>query len=127
MSQNGADALSDNGVHYSDILKFFYGGDIQLSVARQQPGQTPFGVKPLATFERNDETFTRGLTFAGQTRNLGGGTGVERTGERATTAGGSSQKLTFDYDAARTSPTAASTASFRVTSRARRAPSGSPT
>ena len=98
MSQNGADALSDNGTHYSDILKLFYGGDIQLAVASRTADQTPFGIKPLATFERNDETFTRGLTFAGQTRNLGGDTQVERTTERATTPGGTSQKLTFDYD-----------------------------
>ena len=100
MSQNGADVLSDNGVHYLDILKTFYGGDIQLATATTLPGQTPFGVKPLATFERNDETFVRSLTFAGQSRNLGGGTAVDRTNLRATTLGGSSQRLTLDYDAA---------------------------
>ncbi|BAM03448.1 SpoIID/LytB domain-containing protein [Phycisphaera mikurensis] len=98
MSQNGADVLSDEGVHYADILKTFYGGDIQLGVASQTRGQTPFGEKKLATFERNDETFVRPLTFAGQARNLGGGTSVARTAARATTPGGISQELVIDYD-----------------------------
>lgn len=99
MSQNGADVLSDNGVHYLDILKTFYGGDIQLGVVSQTSGQTPFDIKPLATFERNDATFTRDLRFSGQTRNLGDGTAVARTLTQATTPGGTSQRLTFDYDA----------------------------
>ncbi|MEM1028044.1 MAG: SpoIID/LytB domain-containing protein, partial [Planctomycetota bacterium] len=99
MSQNGADVLSDNGVHYYDILKFFYGGDIQLGVVNQLPNQTPFAPKTLAGFERNDETFVRPLTFAGQSRNLGTNTGVARSTLNATTLGGTSQQLTFDYDA----------------------------
>lgn len=100
MSQNGADVLSDNGAHYLDILKFFYGGDIQLSVVNQLPGQAAFASKTLAGFERNNETFGRALTFSGQTRNLGAGTGVARSTINATTLGGTSQRLDFDYDAA---------------------------
>ena len=32
-SQNGADFLSDNSIHYIDILKCYYGADIQLRSA----------------------------------------------------------------------------------------------
>src|SRR5690606_3724585 len=32
-SQNGADYLSDNGISYVDILKYYYGADIQLRTA----------------------------------------------------------------------------------------------
>lgn len=98
MSQNGADVLSDNGTHYADILKFFYGGDIQLGVVNQLPGQTPYAPKILAGFERNNATFARDLTFAGQTRNLGANTAVARSTAQATTVGGTAQRLTFDYD-----------------------------
>ena len=99
MSQNGADTLSDNGAYYADILKFFYGGDIQLGLASKAPGQPPFGVKTLAGFERNNETFVRDLRFAGQTRNLGASTSVQRTSAESNNPGGSSQRLTFEYDA----------------------------
>lgn len=99
MSQNGADVLSDNGGHYLDILKFFYGGDIQLGVVNQLPGQTAFGSKTLAGFERNNETFGRALTFSGQARNLDSNTGAVRSTTNATTLNGTSQQLTFDYDA----------------------------
>lgn len=99
MSQNGADWQSDRGTHYLDILKFYYGGDIQLEqVTPASPGD--FGVKTLASFERNDDYFNRPLTYAGQSRNLGGGTQVERSTTHATTLGGTSQQLTIDYDGA---------------------------
>ncbi|MEM1027935.1 MAG: SpoIID/LytB domain-containing protein [Planctomycetota bacterium] len=98
MSQNGADVLSDNGTHYYDILKFFYGGDIQLSVVNQGVRQTPFGPKTLAGFERNNETFVRPINFSGQSRNLGINTGVVRSTLNATTRGGTSQQITIDYD-----------------------------
>ena len=98
MSQNGADVLSDQNIHYLDILKFYYGGDIQLGLVNQLPSQTPFAPKILAGFERNNETFNRALTFAGQSRNLGDATAVSRSTERATTPGGTSQRLDLDYD-----------------------------
>jgi hypothetical protein len=97
MSQNGADVLSDNGAYYQDILKFYYGADIQLELVRQQPGQTPFATKSLTSFETGNESFVRGLTFSGQTRNLTTSSSVERTQEFAQ-QGSTSQKLTFDYD-----------------------------
>ena len=97
MSQNGADVLSDQNIHYLDILKFYYGGDIQLGLVDQSPTQTPFGVKTLASFDRNNETFVRPLTFSGQSRNLGSGTSVQQTTARSRTGAGS-QQLTIDYD-----------------------------
>ena len=96
MSQNGADFQSDRDTHYIDILKFYYGGDIQVEQVVTQPDQPLFGVKPLASFDRNDETFVRPLTFSGQTDGLGSGTGVDRV---STGDGGFAQRLTFDYDA----------------------------
>jgi hypothetical protein len=99
MSQNGSNVLDDSGVHYLDILKFYYGGDIQLGLARKGPAQQPYDIKFLATFERNNETFNRALTFAGQSRNLGGNTSVDRSTAHATSSGGTSQRLEFDYDA----------------------------
>lgn len=98
-SQNGADEQSDDGVHYYDILKFYYGGDIQLEQVIQSPQHTPFGVKPLASFERNNDYFNRSLTFAGQSQDLGTGTAVARSSAFART-GSFSQRLDFDYDAA---------------------------
>jgi hypothetical protein len=97
MSQNGADFQSDNGTHYYDILKFYYGGDIQLESVTPQPRQSPFGRKPLASFDRNNATFVQPLTFSGQTDGLGSGTSVERV---STGDGGFAQRLTFDYDPA---------------------------
>ncbi len=97
MSQNGADVLSDQNIHYLDILKFYYGGDIQLGLVDQLPTQTPFGVKTLAGFERNNETFVRDLDFAGQSRNLGANTSVGQSNAQANSGSGS-QRLQFDYD-----------------------------
>jgi hypothetical protein len=98
-SQNGADFLSDNGTHYLDILKYYYGGDIQVEQAVTQPGRPVLSRKPLATFDRNDSIFNRSLTFSGSTTNLGASSDVERSTAVATTLSGASQKLTFDYDA----------------------------
>ena len=98
MSQNGADMLSDQGAHYYDILKFYYGGDIQLGVVSQPASHTPFGRKTLASFERNDEFFGRAATYSGQTRNLGAQTSVSRTTSYAASGSGYSQKIVFDYD-----------------------------
>ncbi|MEM7683155.1 MAG: SpoIID/LytB domain-containing protein, partial [Planctomycetota bacterium] len=100
MSQNGADFQSDNGVHYLDILKYYYGGDIQVEQAIQDPSATPFVAKPLASFERSEEVFGRSLTFAGQTENLvAANTDAVRSSAESNT-GNFSQELTFDYDEA---------------------------
>lgn len=50
-SQNGADFLSDNGWNYVDILRFYYGADIRLEMAKiPSSGEKP-PVKTIAAFD----------------------------------------------------------------------------
>ncbi|WP_218933617.1 SpoIID/LytB domain-containing protein [Rubripirellula lacrimiformis] len=98
MSQNGSDRLSDDGAFYQNILKFYYGGDIQLGLVNPLPGQPPMH-KTLTGFEAGNEHFARAINFAGQTRNLGAGSSAEVSQQEAQ-EGSSSQKITIDYDAA---------------------------
>ena len=77
-SQNGADFLSDNSIHYVDILKYFYGADIQLRTATTLGTNVEFGSKVLTNFDDYDERFGttkeghegyfhRALDFSGST------------------------------------------------------------
>jgi len=96
MSQNGSDRLSDNGAFYQNILKFYYGGDIQLGLVNRLPGQAPM-LKTLTGFEAGNEHFVPAIRFGGQTSNFGSGTTAEISQQQAQ-EGAASQKLTINYD-----------------------------
>lgn len=46
MSQNGADALARSGRNYQDILRFFYGADLELGNGQQQPAKEGAVIMP---------------------------------------------------------------------------------
>lgn len=62
-SQNGADFLSDNSISYVDILKYYYGADIQLRTAATAGTSVEFGEKILTDFDDYSDRF--GNSFAG--------------------------------------------------------------
>ncbi len=62
-SQNGADFLSDNSISYVDILKYYYGADIQLRTATTAGTGVEFGRKTLTSFDDYGDRF--GATFDG--------------------------------------------------------------
>ncbi|TWT88473.1 Stage II sporulation protein [Pseudobythopirellula maris] len=108
-SQNGADFLSDNSVSYVDILKYFYGADVQLRTAStDQTAGSYNGIKPLtnfddygqrngATFDGHEGYFSRSPTFSGSTTaNIAGSTAERSSAESQ--SGGHSQLITIDYD-----------------------------
>ena len=100
MSQNGSDFLSDNGMNYVDILKFYYGADIQLETVMQGAGQPELGAKTLASFEVNEGYFPWTPNFSGSNRNLvSSGMNVDRSSAEAHT-GIYSQEITIDYNLA---------------------------
>ncbi len=50
-SQNGADYLSDNSVNYLDILKYYYGSDIQIRTVETAGTGVSLGRKVLTDFD----------------------------------------------------------------------------
>ncbi|MEM9752521.1 MAG: SpoIID/LytB domain-containing protein [Planctomycetota bacterium] len=50
-SQNGADYLSDNSVNYLDILKYYYGADIQVRTVETAGTGVSLGTKVLTDFD----------------------------------------------------------------------------
>ncbi|MEM1446149.1 MAG: SpoIID/LytB domain-containing protein [Planctomycetota bacterium] len=50
-SQNGADYLSDNSVNYLDILKYYYGADIQVRTVETAGTGVSLGTKILSDFD----------------------------------------------------------------------------
>ncbi|QDS98269.1 SpoIID/LytB domain-containing protein [Adhaeretor mobilis] len=107
-SQNGADYLSDNSTSYLDILKYYYGADIQLRTATTTGTGIAFGTKTLVdfddygdrsgtTFSGHEGTFGWAPTFSGSTSaNVGGSTAVRSNVESH--SGGHSQLLDITYD-----------------------------
>lgn len=61
MSQNGSDFLSDNGWNYVDILRFYYGQDIHLEVAKTPASNTKPALKTLANFDVDQGYFGSGI------------------------------------------------------------------
>lgn len=108
-SQNGADFLSDNSVSYIDILKHYYGADIQLETAISSGG--PASIRPVKFFADFDDfgdsrgnvfaghesTFGRSPTVSGSTSASLAGSTAERSSDFAF-SGGHSQKLDIDFD-----------------------------
>ncbi|MCH8841334.1 MAG: hypothetical protein IH831_11820 [Planctomycetes bacterium] len=107
-SQNGADYLSDNSVPYTDILKYYYGADIQLRTARTAGTGVLFGLKTLVDFDDysgatdptiagHEGTFHRSPTFSGSTTANVAGSTAERSSAEAH-GGTHSQLLDIVYD-----------------------------
>lgn len=107
-SQNGADYLSDNSTSYLDILKYYYGADIQLRTATTAGTGVQYGLKTLVNFDDysgstdpiipgHEGTFFRSPTFSGSTTaNVAGSTASRSSAEAY--SGTSSQLLDIAYD-----------------------------
>ena len=109
-SQNGADYLSDNSVSYLDILKYYYGADIQLRTATTAGTGIQFGIKTLVdfdnyrdragnTFNGHEGTFGWSPTFSGSTTANVAGSTAERSSLESR-SGGFSQLIDITYDEA---------------------------
>ena len=109
-SQNGADYLSDNSVNYLDILKYYYGADIQLRTATTAGTTVDFGRKVLADFDDygsgrstegiidgNEGVFHRSPTFSGSTTANLAGSDASRDGTQAH-EGSHSQRIDIEYN-----------------------------
>lgn len=110
MSQNGSDYLSDNSVSYLDILKYYYGADIQVRTATTSGTSVTYGRKLLATFDNygsgragdgviagNEGVFNYSPTYSSSTTaNLAGSDAV-RDGSTAQ-SGSHSQRIDINYD-----------------------------
>lgn len=110
MSQNGGDYLSDNSVSYLDILKYYYGADIQVRTATTAGTGVTFGRKLLTTFDDygsgrasdgiidgNEGVFNRSPTYSGSTSLSLAGSDAVRDGTTAQD-GSHSQRLDIVYD-----------------------------
>lgn len=109
-SQNGADFLSDNSVSYLDILKYYYGADIQLRTATTAGTGVGYGLKTLVNFDDytgitdgtiagHEGTFHREPTFSGSTSANVAGSTADRSAVEAH-SGSHSQLLDITYDEA---------------------------
>ncbi|MEN0109551.1 MAG: SpoIID/LytB domain-containing protein [Planctomycetota bacterium] len=110
-SQNGADYLSDNSIDYLDILKYYYGADIQLRTVTTAGSGVTLGRKVLADFDDygsgrisdgvidgNEGVFNRSPTLSGSTVNVTGSTADRFGGDSLD--GSHSQRIVIDYDEA---------------------------
>ncbi|XAM01705.1 PEP-CTERM sorting domain-containing protein [Phycisphaeraceae bacterium D3-23] len=111
MSQNGSDFLSDNSMHYLDILRVYYGADIQAEVA-VSPGigtnSAGYGYRTLVdfdnysdrsgnTFQGHEGTFGWSPNYSGSTTdNIAGSTAVRDSAFSFT--GGHAQRIDINYD-----------------------------
>ncbi len=109
-SQNGADFLSDNSISYVDILKYYYGADIQLRTATTAGTGVTFGQKVLTdfdnygdrsgrTFQGHEGYFNRAPDFSGSTTANVAGSTAERSAA-ASQSGSHSQLIDIVYDEA---------------------------
>ncbi len=109
-SQNGADYLSDNSTNYLDILKYYYGADIQLRTVETAGTGVSLGYKTLTNFDNygsgrasdgiingHEGVFHRSPTFSGSTTANVAGSTADRTSAEAFT-GTHSQLIDITYD-----------------------------
>lgn len=109
-SQNGADYLSDNSINYLDILKYYYGADIQVRTATTEGTGVEFGHKVLTSFDDygsgrvsdgtidgHEGVFNRPITFSGSTTANLAGSDALRDGTEAH-EGSHSQRIDLVYD-----------------------------
>jgi hypothetical protein len=108
MSQNGGDFLSDNSISYVDILKYYYGADIQLRMATSAGTPVNYGTKILTdfdnygdrfgnTFAGHEGYFGRSPTFSGSTTANVAGSTADRSAAAAH-SGSHSQLIRVEYD-----------------------------
>ncbi len=110
MSQNGSDYLSDRSVGYLDILKYYYGADIQVRTATTAGSAVGFGRKVLAGFDDysggifssslvdgNEGVFHRSPTYSAETTPNLTGSDAARDGSQAH-EGSHSQRIDIVYD-----------------------------
>ena len=93
MSQNGGSFLNDNGWNYMDILRFYYGADIHLEVAKIPGTNTKPAPKTVAGFDVDQGYFGNGIT-SGRNANV-----VTATRTRVTTgthSGAGAQQIAID-------------------------------
>ncbi len=99
-SQNGANFLGNQGVSYVDILKYYYGADIQLETVAPTAGQPPLQqLKQLTDFELNDGYFGNDTAFSSHNQNLGAATTTQRVSSDAH-SGAFGQRINIDLDEA---------------------------
>ncbi|WP_432798109.1 SpoIID/LytB domain-containing protein [Poriferisphaera sp. WC338] len=98
MSQNGSNYLATSrDMNYIDILKYYYGADIQVETTINWPWLSRHNGRTLVDFEQSEQYFASTPQFSGSNRNIGSGTTAELSNEAAHT-GSTSQKIVIDYD-----------------------------
>ena len=76
--------MGQRGVSYVDILKYYYGADIQLETVATTAGQAPLqNLKTLTDFELNNGYFGNATDFSDYNLNLGAGTSSQRDSSEA--------------------------------------------
>ena len=97
-SQNGANFMGQQGISYVDILKYYYGADIQLETVSPAGGQAPLQhTKILTDFELNNGYFGNDPGFSNHNLNLGPATSAQRVTSDAY-HGTHSQRIDLDLD-----------------------------
>lgn len=97
-SQNGANFMGQQGISYVDILKYYYGADIQLETVAPTPGQAPLqNLKTLTDFESNNGYLGNATDFSLNNLNVGAGTNTQRVTSEAYN-GSRSQRIDIDLD-----------------------------
>lgn len=97
-SQNGANFMGQMGISYVDILKYYYGADIQLETVAPAPSQAPLqNTKTLTDFELNNGYFGNDIGFSTYNQNLDLSTAISRVTSEAHT-GSRSQRIEIDLD-----------------------------
>ncbi len=97
-SQNGANFMGQQGTSYVDILKYYYGADIQLETVAPTAEQPPLQhLKTLTDFELNDGYFGNTTGFSNNNLNLGPATATQRASSDAHD-GSFGQRIDIDLD-----------------------------
>jgi hypothetical protein len=97
-SQNGANFMGQQGISYVDILKYYYGADIQLETVTPAPGQAPLQqLKLLTDFELNHGYLGNAADFSIHNLNLGAATNTQRVSSDAHD-GAFGQRIDIDLD-----------------------------
>ena len=83
-SQNGANWMGQQGISYVDILKYYYGADIQLETVSPTGGQPPLQhLKLLTDFELNNGYLGNPTDFSTNNLNIGASTSIQRVSSDA--------------------------------------------
>ena len=83
-SQNGANWMGQQGISYVDILKYYYGADIQLETVSPTGGQPPLQhLKLLTDFELNNGYLGNPTDFSTNNLNVGASTSIQRVSSDA--------------------------------------------